>query len=332
MRDARRATSRCRGEYMPGRKREKGIDRAEASRYPSIIKYLAAKIEPAMSLEAGAVSRRAVRAAQRQLAAMEEPTIQTIISDSAGNIRTELAETAEVSPPIMPRIRATTETQVCSVNRGEPIVLAADGEQDIRKLIQALPTKEELQALLSDLKMAVREEMCEVTVKLEVMDKRLGSCELSQSSADARIDVLERLLKTQHQKLLMLQLQAEDSENRSRRNIRIKGIPEIIKAPELRNTVTEIFNKYLGKTTDTQIELDRVHRSPAGPMLESGPPREVLCRVHFFGVKEEIMRAAWQKGVLEHAGQGVQVFPDLSWQTKRRRRLLRPLLGKRCNL
>lgn len=248
---------------------------------------------------------------------------------SAGNIRTEVAETAEISPPIVPRTGAVTETQVCSVNRGETIVLATDGVQDIRKLIQALPTKEELQVLLSDLKVAVREELSEVTAKLEVMDKRMGICESSQSSADARIELLERKFKTQHQKLLQLQLQAEEFENRSRRNnVRIKGIPETIKPPELRKTVTDVFNKYLGKTADNHIELDRVHRSPAGPMPEIGPPRDVLCRVHFFRVKEDIMRAAWQKGVLEVAGQGVQVFPDLSRQTKKRRRLLRPLLDQ----
>lgn len=314
---------------MPGRGREKGIGRAEASRYPSITKYLAAKTEPAMSVEAGVVSQRAVRAAQRQLAAMEESAIPITTSKSVGNIRTELVEATEVSPPITPWTRATTETQVCSVIMGETIALADGGEQDIRKLIQALPTKVELQALLSDLKAAVREEMSEVTAKLEVMDKRLCSCESLQSSADARIELLERKFKTQHQKLLMLQLQAEESENRSRRNnVRIKGVPEIIKTPDLRKTVTDIFNKYLGKSSETHIELDRVHRSPVGLTAEKGPPRDVLCRVHFFGVKEDIMRAAWQKGALEYAGQKVQVFPDLSWQTKRRRRLLRPLLDQ----
>lgn len=161
------------------------------------------------------------------------------------------------------------------------------------------------------------------------MDKRLCSCESLQSSADARIDLLERKLKSQHQKLLILQLQVEDSVNRSRRNnVRIKGISETIKTPDLRKTAIDIFNKYLENPSDTHIELDRVHRSPVGLISEQGSPRDVLCRVHFYRVKEDIMRAVWQKGALEYAGQEVQVFPDLSWQTKIRRRLLRPLLDQ----
>lgn len=37
--------------------------------------------------------------------------------------------------------------------------------------------------------------------------------------------MLEEKLKTQHQKMLAIQLQAEEAENRSRRNnIRIKGV------------------------------------------------------------------------------------------------------------
>lgn len=182
---------------------------------------------------------------------------------------------------------------------------------------------------MSDLKAAVREEMSKVGAKLELMDKRLCSCESLQSSADARIDLLERKLKSQHQKLLILQLQAEDSENRSRRNnVRIKGISETIKTPDLRKTAIDIFNKHLGNPSDTHIELDRVHRSPAGLVPEQGSPRDVLCRVHFYKVKEDIMRAVWQKGALEFAGQEVQMFPDLSRQTKIRRRLMRPLLDQ----
>lgn len=51
-------------------------------------------------------------------------------------------------------------------------------------------------------------------------------CEDLQGKANTpRIDMLEEKLKTQHQKMLAIQLQAEEAENRSRRNnIRIKGV------------------------------------------------------------------------------------------------------------
>lgn len=120
-----------RQEYMAGRGREKGIGGTEAPRHPLITKYLAAKKEPTMSVEAGAASQRAVRATQRQLAAMEESAISATSSRSAGNIRTELTEALEVSSPIMPWTRATTEAQVCSLNTGETIVVAGGKDRTL---------------------------------------------------------------------------------------------------------------------------------------------------------------------------------------------------------
>lgn len=105
--------------------------------------------------------------------------------------------------------------------------------------------------------------------------------------------MLEKM-KILHQRMVAIQLQAEEAENRSRRNnIHIQGIPETVAASELRITVMNMLNKLLGNPLDMQIELDRVHRVPAMRYHAQISPRDIICRVHFFRVKEDIMRAAW---------------------------------------
>lgn len=120
------------------------------------------------------------------------------------------------------------------------------GEQGFRQLIQALPTKEDIQALLGNLLGPLKGEIGEVCSKIEMINCKLHSCEISQEKTDARLNDLEKKCKTQHQRLVTLELQFEETENRSRRNnLRKKGIPENVVVTELRQTVTDIFNKLM---------------------------------------------------------------------------------------
>lgn len=57
-----------------------------------------------------------------------------------------------------------------------------------------------------------------------------------------------------------------------------------------------------------------------------GRPRDVLCRVNYYTLKEEIMRKAWCLGPVEFDGSSIQLYPDLSCNTLYRRRVVRPLL------
>lgn len=108
---------------------------------------------------------------------------------------------------------------------------------------------------------------------------------------------IEEKLNKQYQRLVMLQLQSEESENRSRRNnIRIKGVPEDIEGPALKDRVVSILNQILKNPPDTLIELDRVHRIPTIHNPAQRNPRDVLCRVHFFRVKEDILQNSMRGG------------------------------------
>lgn len=86
----------------------------------------------------------------------------------------------------------------------------------------------------------------------------------------------------------------EDLENRSRQNnIRIRGLPESVGTEELKVTLQGIFNSLLKRPKTADLEIDRAHRTQGPRDRDTRTPRDVICRIHFFYIKESIMVAAW---------------------------------------
>lgn len=126
---------------------------------------------------------------------------------------------------------------------------------------------------------------------------------------------------------LQLQLLLDDLENWSRRqNIRLRGVPESIPQSELSAMVISVFNQYLDRPRDTAITIDCVHRTLGSNPNPSDRPRDVLCCLHSFNLKEEILRQAWRVGVLEFDGVAIHLLLDISRRTLMMRRALKPLL------
>lgn len=48
--------------------------------------------------------------------------------------------------------------------------------------------------------------------------------------------------------------------------------------------------------------------------------------MHFFNIKEEILRLAWERGPIDFDGALIRIYPDISRQTRAMHGLLRPLL------
>lgn len=90
--------------------------------------------------------------------------------------------------------------------------------------------------------------------------------------------------------------------------------------------VTSIFNRYLDRPRDTDITIDRVHRTLGPHPNMPDRPRDVLCCLHSFHLKGEILRQAWRVGVLEFDGTAIHLLPDISRKTLIFRGALKPLL------
>lgn len=67
---------------------------------------------------------------------------------------------------------------------------------------------------------------------------------------------------------------------------------------DLPTMLQTLFNSILGLPPANKIELDRAHRAlrPRGP---SSAPRNVICRVHYFTVKEDILHKVRNLTALE---------------------------------
>lgn len=123
-----------------------------------------------------------------------------------------------------------------------------------------------------------------------------------------------------------MQRHLEDLDNRNHRNnIRIRGLLESSGPEDLQSILQTIFNNLLGVPTSTHIEMDRAHRA-LRPQDQASKPRDIICRVHSFALKEDIMRKARAIKPILVDGTPIQLFLDLSWITLQKRRLLQPLL------
>ncbi|OCT92681.1 hypothetical protein XELAEV_18015743mg [Xenopus laevis] len=120
---------------------------------------------------------------------------------------------------------------------------------------------------------------------------------------------LEKRFVLCESRLGQLQSHLDDQENRSRRNnIRIKGLPES------------------GKPPDGDIVIDRAHRELRPRDPNSDIPRDIICRIHFYNVKEALMLKARDSGFIHFESMQLKFFQDLCRNTLRQRRALKPIL------
>ncbi|KAM9311579.1 rap guanine nucleotide exchange factor 6-like [Gastrophryne carolinensis] len=177
-------------------------------------------------------------------------------------------------------------------------------DPSIRAILQCLPTKAELKADLEavavTIERALRREIEDLQQKSSALDTKIASLEDSRTDHETRLVALERAQELHHQQLIDLRLQTDDQENRNRRNnLKIRGIPESVRSETLRPLAMEMFNFMLGRPPDAELLIDRIHRVAGRPARAPQAPRDVLCRIHFFTIKEDILRLAWERGRFE---------------------------------
>ncbi|CAH2311032.1 Hypothetical predicted protein [Pelobates cultripes] len=89
-------------------------------------------------------------------------------------------------------------------------------------------------------------------------------------------------------------------------------------------TLRKLFCGLLPEATPAELLLDRVHRALRAPMPNATHPRDIIIRMHYFQIKEALMRAA-RDTPLQIEGHKISFYQDLAPTTLRKRRELRPL-------
>lgn len=79
----------------------------------------------------------------------------------------------------------------------------------------------------------------------------------------------------------------EDLENRGLcHNLHVRGMPEAVE------TVTELFNSVLNRPPSTAIAMEWIHRALRPRGRDTDPPRDIVCYMIDYGLKEEILNQA----------------------------------------
>lgn len=206
-----------------------------------------------------------------------------------------------------------------------PLMFGAD--EELRAILQALPTKADIETLIGRVEAAHRKELHAVKQEVHSLSDRLTAGETSMLVIDRRVTALEAQHRSQAEMSLGLQLHMEEMEDRSRRNnLRLRGLPEATGPADLADTVADIFRRVAGDQIQGRLEFDRIHRA-LGPRSEDpARPQDVICRLHHYAHKDIIARKAWETQDLELDGAALTILPDISRATLQRRALLKPLL------
>lgn len=76
----------------------------------------------------------------------------------------------------------------------------------------------------------------------------------------------------------------------------------------------------------TELEIDHAHRAQGPKDSDPMKPRDVICRIHFFHSKENIMAVAWLQRTFDYDGAQLIFLQDLSRYTLMMRKAVKPLL------
>uniref|UniRef100_A0A087YRI4 L1 transposable element RRM domain-containing protein n=1 Tax=Poecilia formosa TaxID=48698 RepID=A0A087YRI4_POEFO len=174
----------------------------------------------------------------------------------------------------------------------------------------------------------------------KTMNDRFNHLEAALASTQASLlNLVDRIKEVEedtsnhegrHSKLEETRMQAEnealcvkmiDFEARSRRqNIKIIGLPEKIEGGSPREFLTKFIPELLGADHfHTQLEVDRAHRLGTRLPGDNARPPAMIARIHYFHVKETILRLARQQFPLRHKDEPIYIFPDYPAEVMRQR-------------
>lgn len=94
-------------------------------------------------------------------------------------------------------------------------------------------------------------------------------------------------------------------------NIHIWGLHEAMHDPDLIPMLKGIFQQILEDEAPDCVEIDRAHRGLMALPQATDTSRDVICKIHKYAVKEDIMKAMQGKFHVDFDGAQLLFFPDL---------------------
>lgn len=154
--------------------------------------------------------------------------------------------------------------------------------------------------------------------KLEIHGATLSELEHCATDHSTRISELEANVESLGSKVAYLDNRCEDMESRMRRNnIRLLGVPEGVEGPRPSEFIAQLLQELLG--LEERPLLDRAHRTLRSRPADSQPPRPLVIRVHFYHVRNEILKKSGEASPLLYKGKRLSIFPDYTTAVAKKR-------------
>lgn len=87
----------------------------------------------------------------------------------------------------------------------------------------------------------------------------------------------------------------------------MRGLPESIEQDQILLAITDLFNRLLDRPRHSSIAMERFHRALRPRGRDTDPPRDIICHINDFAIKEEILKKASDKIHLEHEGHSIYI-------------------------
>ncbi|CAH2301031.1 Hypothetical predicted protein [Pelobates cultripes] len=170
----------------------------------------------------------------------------------------------------------------------------------------------------------LRTEITTLRSSLSALEGRVEALETAGTPAPSNT---QKTPDTQSRQITDLRLHVEDLDNRSRRhNIRVRGLQESQGPEDLKDALIPIFiNSPMNRPPEARLYIDRAHHTLHPKPPPSALPRDVICHIQNFQLKEAIMKAARSERTWRIGRHRVELYNNLSHITLQTRRALRPV-------
>lgn len=105
----------------------------------------------------------------------------------------------------------------------------------------------------------------------------------------------------------------------------MRGVPKSVEPGNITSALQYVFNELLERQTDIPIEFDRAHRALRARPADTAPPRDIICCIPNFKLKEDIMAKARCNDHITFNDTEISIYQNVS-PIILNRRALRPLL------
>ncbi|KAI4832981.1 hypothetical protein KUCAC02_015915 [Chaenocephalus aceratus] len=175
-----------------------------------------------------------------------------------------------------------------------------------------------LRSEITSVRKELKESIGPLQAKVEQHGQTVLELERAATDHSGRITELEATVSRLTAQAKHADDRCEDLEGRSRmNNIRLVGISEGLEGPRSTEFIAKLLQEIL--RLDEKPLLDRAHRTLRDRPREGDAPRPFVVRVHYFHIRNEILRRAGELSPLLCQGKRISIFADYTSTVAKKR-------------